>query len=91
MTTPFLVGFARAVLARLQEDQLVEVTFGSEERVALHVGAELAAVPHGGSLITSLARALLSCPDVHELYADDQQLKGIVQHLDATPATWIRG
>ena len=91
MSTPFLVGFTREIVARLLAEGLLDVTWGGEERVIRFVAGELAAVPPGGSLITSLARSLIRCPDVQELYADDERLKGLVQDLESTPATWIRG
>ena len=91
MSTPFLVGFTRAIVARILAERLLDVTWGGEERVVQFVAGELATVPHGGSLISSLARALIRCPDVQELYADDTQLKGLVQDLESTPATWNRG
>lgn len=90
LSTPFLRGFSRAVLAELIAQGQIETMPGHEEAVALFVAEYLGAVPSGGSLITSLARALILCPHVEELYADDQTLKQVVQELQSTPATWVR-
>lgn len=53
---------------------------GREEHVVRHVAAALAGKEHR-SLITELTRALLSSDDVDELWADDDDLKELIQDL----------
>lgn len=91
MTTPFLVGFSRALLADLLDQRLIEIRPGREDRVILFVAEFLGAVPEGGSLVSSLSKAYLASPDVVELYADDAMLKGVIQDIQSTPAAWVRG
>jgi hypothetical protein len=91
LSTPFLVGFSRAVLVDLLDQRLIEVHPGREDRVILFVAEFLASVPEGGSLVSSLSKAYLASPDVVELYADDAVLKGVIQDIQSTPAAWVRG
>lgn len=91
MSTPFLVGFSRAVLVDLLGQGLVEVRPGAEDRVVLFVAEFLSSVPEGGSLVSSMSRAYLASPDVVELYADDEELKTVIEDLRSTPAAWVRG
>ena len=90
MSSPFLVGFSRAVLDALQREDLVEVREGRRDHAARYVAGHLASVERG-SLISSLARGLIACPDIDELYADDDRLKQIVTDLESTPTAWVRG
>lgn len=80
MSTPFLRGFATSIVdALLSEDALV-VTEGKELAVVEHVAKKLASAKNQ-SLISSLSAALLDAPDVDELYADDKQIKLLVESL----------
>ena len=91
MSTPFLVGFSRALLADLLGQGLIEVVPGREDRVILFVAEYLSSVPHGGSLVSSLTKAFLASPDVVEVFADDAELKQAIEDLESTPAAWVRG
>jgi hypothetical protein len=91
VSTPFLIGFARVLLVQLLAEKLIEVQPGHEDRVILYVADYLAQAGEGASLVSSLARALLTCPQVVELYAEDRDLKRVVQELEGTPALWVRG
>jgi len=83
MTTPFLVGFAEAVVSLLVESRLVEIRPDGRSRVVVFVADWLATEARGGSLLSHLERALLACPDVEELYADVDDLKRVVDGLAA--------
>lgn len=91
MRSPFLIGFTRVLLAQLLAEELIEIEPGHEDRVILYVATWLGEVGEGGSLVSSLARGLLACPDVVELYAADRDLKRVIQELEGTPAGWVRG
>lgn len=81
MSTPFLTNFSAAVVRQLVQRGLLEVAPGREEAVVAHLAAELFAAREGSQLIHTTARALLSAPDVEELYADDAELIELVQDL----------
>lgn len=83
MTTPFLVGFAEAVVSLLEERRLVEIREGGRSRVVVFVADWLSTEARGGSLLSHLERALIACPDVDELYADVDDLKRVVDGLAA--------
>ena len=80
--TPFLMNFASAVIFHLQQQGLLELC-GNETRAVTFVANYLGTIARGGSLISSLTAALIACPEVEELYADDEQLKQILQDLAA--------
>ncbi|MBT3219497.1 MAG: hypothetical protein HN348_10430 [Proteobacteria bacterium] len=80
MTTPFLLAFSTAVLLELERQQMVDLN-GATERVAIYVANYLGTEARGGSLISGLSAALISCPEVDELYADNEQIKQIVDDL----------
>ena len=83
MSTPFLVGFAQAVVTTLLAEKLLDVEPGGEVRVVLFVANHLGTVAQGGSLLSALEKALLTCPEVRELYADLDTLKVVVEGLKA--------
>lgn len=91
MSSPFLIGFTRVLLVQLLAQELIEIEAGNEDRVILFVARHLGEVREGGSLVSSLVRAFLTCPEVVELYAEDADLKRVIQDLDGTPAGWVRG
>lgn len=91
MATPFLTGFTRAVVGALEARELVEIAPGAHEDVIAFVAERLGGASEGASLISALSAALLAAPGVEELFVDDGQLKRLVQDLDSTPATWVRG
>ncbi len=75
------MGFSRAVVERLVREGQIELVASSEERVVQFVAAALGGAHEGSSLISTLARALLACPDVDELYLDNVGLKELVGDL----------
>ena len=81
MTTPFLYRFSVAVLTRLLEGRRVELQPGGEEQAVLYVSNKLAQAGEGSSLISTLSAALMSCPEVLELFADEEELKELVSDL----------
>jgi hypothetical protein len=81
MSTPFLEGFAHALVDALERDGLLEVRPGRSGAVAAHLAATLGASDQPRSLVSLTARALLDCPDVDELYADDEALKRTMEDL----------
>ncbi|MFT7519626.1 MAG: hypothetical protein ACI9MC_001768 [Kiritimatiellia bacterium] len=81
MSTPFLLEFASDMVYALIGAQLLEVTPGRERATVEFVAAWLARKSKGGLLITSTADALVSCPDVVELYADNDQMKTLMESL----------
>jgi hypothetical protein len=81
MSTPLLYGFATAIVARLAHEKLVELEPAGEARAATFVANWLGKKAQGTSLLSSLERALLTCPEVHELYADRDALKAIIEDL----------
>jgi hypothetical protein len=83
MTTPFLVGFAEAVVSLLERSDLVEIRQGGQARVVVFVAEWLETEARGGSLLSNLEKALIACPDVEELYANLDDLKTLVDGLAA--------
>jgi len=81
LSTPFLKGFATRVLVKLVADGHVEVEPGSEERVVSFVADNLHGLSKGSQLITSLVKAIIACPDVVELYIDDDDLRELITDL----------
>jgi hypothetical protein len=81
MSTPFLTAYATALVLALLERELLEVAEGRAEAVVRFLAEDLHVRGRGGSLISSTSRALLACPDVLELYADDEELKALVESL----------
>lgn len=81
MSTPFLMGFAEALVARLLEERELEVKPGKGEAVAAFLARGLAESREGESLISLTSRVLVKCDDVEELWADNDRLKEIVQDL----------
>lgn len=80
MPTPFLETFAVAVVTRLVDADLV-VLRGPPDAVAAFLAEDLARDVPGRSLLSTLATALIRCPDVDELFAEDEDLKHIVETL----------
>lgn len=83
MSTTYLYRFSAVVVRRLIDDQRLEVTLGREEEVARFVADALTRAREGSSLISTLTRALLASPDVEELYADEDELKELINDLGA--------
>jgi hypothetical protein len=88
LVTPFLLGFSRAVVARLRADGDLALREGAtEEEVATFLAAGLADLPTHAQLISGVAKALVACPAVEEVFADDDRLKELIGDLprDALP------
>lgn len=83
MSTSFLLGYAHALVSALLTHGLIEIPAGREGVVVEYLAEYLHVRARGGSLISSTGRALLQCPDVEELYADDAELKDVVDALNA--------
>lgn len=79
----YLRGFASALLPRLIEAGHLEIEPDSLERVVAFVGDALASQREGRQALTVLIEALVRCPDVVELYADDDELREAVNDLGA--------
>jgi hypothetical protein len=81
MSTPFLAGFAEAVVRRLAADGAIELAPDGEDRVVWFVANWLDTRARGGSLLSNLEAALLACPEVRELYVGLDDLKEVVDAL----------
>ena len=66
------------VLHRLVAEGAVEIAPGREDAVLAHCIDFLAAAPPGNQLVDTLAKALLTAPDVAELYATNEMLKDFI-------------
>lgn len=82
MSTPFLQRFASSLVATLLDQELIELGPAGPQPVAVYLAAQLAGVQMG-SLISVVSRTLVACPDVEELWADDEQLKALVEDMGA--------
>jgi hypothetical protein len=69
------------VLVKLLAEGHIEILPGSDERVVAFTAASLHVRSTGGQLIDTLAKALLACPDVDELYIDDEDLRTVITEL----------
>jgi len=83
MSTPFLFGFSAALVDRLVAEGLLVLADGGRDRVVVYLGNYLGQVARGGSLLSSVDKALLTCPEVEELFVDVEGLKPIVEDLRA--------
>jgi hypothetical protein len=83
VSTPFLERFSYHVIRTLLSERLLEIEDGREEALIGAVAADLSKVKNG-SLISSLASSLVASEHVVELWADNDQLKALVDDLDPT-------
>lgn len=81
MATPFLLHYAASILQSLVNADLIEIREGQHEVVVRYLAAELHRQREAGSLISCTSRALLACEEVEELFADDEEIKELVQSL----------
>jgi hypothetical protein len=81
LSTPFLQRFARHLIDRLLQAELIELGEAGAERAADDIAAHLARV-RNTSLIGEIGRALEGSGAVAELYATDEELKEVVENLD---------
>ena len=75
-----MLNFAQRLVNRLSDDGLIELSAPREEVVA-YLAAHLGGLSKGRSLISELVNALLGCPGVEELFADDDALKECLEDL----------
>ena len=82
MSTRFLLGFSNALVHELVAHGHIELT-GADRQPAVveFVAAYLHEHGKGFSLISTTSKALIACPDVVELYADDDAIKDLVDDL----------
>lgn len=76
-----LDGFAAAVVRELLATGRMEVTPGAQGQVVLFVANYLRKEGGGRSLVSLTVQALLLCPEVDEVYADDAELKELITDL----------
>ena len=81
MSTPFLSDFSLALVASLVGRDLLEVTKGNERRVVAYLATFLHEKGKGNSLLSTIEKALLTCDEVEEFYADQETLKELVETL----------
>jgi hypothetical protein len=80
MSTPFLHAFATDLMDRLLEAGLVELDEAGAAPAVEAIATHLGQVRHG-SLLSSIAEALHSTPGVVDFWADDDDLKAIVEAM----------
>lgn len=85
MSTPFLLRFAAVVVERLVNAGQIEIRDGKQAEVVIFLASRLF-TPEHRSLISTLSEALIQCPDVEELFADDDDLKELIGGLDPVHA-----
>lgn len=76
-----LQNFSYHVVRALTARGMIELAPSSEEQVVAQVATALSKVRHG-SLVSSLSAALLHADGVVELWADDEQIKAVIDDLD---------
>ena len=79
--TDYITKFSAQMVARLLAANLLEIDPGTDTVVSKYVAERLVGISQGGQLFTSFTKALFACPDVIELYADDEELKEVVNTL----------
>lgn len=77
----YLTHFSLAIIDRLIARKQLEIVVGCDELVATYVSQNLAALGTGTQLISALTQAIISCPHVIELYADDATIKETITEL----------
>lgn len=85
MPSPFLLGFARHLVAALVREEQIDIASGRTEAVCVHLAEGLTKAQHV-SLVSEVVRLLVDCDDVEELYATDDEVKQHVQDLDPSAA-----
>ena len=68
-------------MAVLISRDLLDVSQGKELRTAKYLAKYLHEKSKGSSLLSTVEKALISCEDVEEFYADQETLKGIIETL----------
>jgi len=80
VSTPFLAAYAHAIVQSLVASDLLLLS-GDPHQVAAYVAADLARDSPARSVVASTAAALIACPDVEELFADDDDIKAIMDDM----------
>ena len=83
MGSPFLLAFSDAVITALLQRKQLELNTDDPRALIREVAEALSGAKQGSSLISTLSKALISSPDVEELWADDETLKELITDLDA--------
>ncbi|MBA2321507.1 MAG: hypothetical protein H0V89_10150 [Deltaproteobacteria bacterium] len=76
-----MLAFSHELVRRLLDTKRLEIRPGTTERVIWLLSQHLLTQKRGASLISALSAALLSFPEVEELYADDEELRDLVTDL----------
>ena len=79
--TDYISKFSAQMVARLRAADLLEIEPDTDAAVVKFVAERLISIGKGGQLFASFTKALFACPYVIELYADDEELKEIVNTL----------
>lgn len=80
MTSALLYRFAETLVHRLIEQELLEIEEGRTEDVVERLTEHLGRVKHS-SLISAITAGLVDDDDVVDLYADDDQIKAIIEQM----------
>ena len=80
MPSALMYRFADSLVRSLLDDKLIEVEPGQTDDVVERLADGLTVAKHA-SLISTITAVLVEDEDVVELYADDEQLKAIVEGM----------
>lgn len=80
MPSPLLFRFADTLVRALLDDKLIEIEPGQTDDVIERLADGLTVAKHA-SLISTVTAVLVEDEDVVELYADDDQIKAIVEAM----------
>lgn len=80
MPSALLYRFADSLVRSLLDDKLIEVEPGQTDDVVERLADGLTVAKHA-SLISTITAVLVEDEDVVELYADDEQIKAIVEGM----------
>lgn len=81
MASALVKVFCEAVVYRLMQEDAAELRAGRERAVVDFVAEEVGRPAPGKQLVSSLSGALMRCPDVLEIYLDDEELIELVADL----------
>ena len=81
MSTPFLQAFAVALVHALVVRDMIEVEGERDGDVVRFLAAWLHTEGKGKSLVSTTLRGLIACPDVSEVYVDEDRLKSLIDGL----------
>ena len=80
MPSALLYRFADSLVRSLLDDKLIEIEPGQTDDVVERLADGLTVAKHA-SLISTITAVLVEDEDVVELYADDEQIKAIVEGM----------